>query len=704
MLPPCVTGIMSRVQIASSVRPDRPVPALIGNGQLVTTLDLHGYHMPVGVEETAYSSTQSFVMAGRRHGGAQHPLVDFGILTRTLSIDGDEQTGVAQGQTIYFDSGEIRSRTLHGPLLETTRTLIVLGHNLFFVETTLDNRSSVSVTASLELDYRLADRSGKRHPGLKVKDGLRFEHENNLGQIHFRSDGSGDVHVGADSANALHFLDIGPGESAAIRTWLVFSDRIRYEDPVGVDQLDVLLAENQAEWARFWNQSSISVGNEDVERFRASTLYTLRCQATPWSIPPTVSKPYWDGGAFHDELYPFLGLLSGGHGELASKVPHYRLATLPRALERGRACGALYPWSATEQGEERDPLGHWYTERFHLGQIAACAWWLWLHGEDVSQLDDLYPVLRETARYFQHEVIEACADGKLRTKRCTDFDESVGQIAAGPMTMGAAIFSLERAAEAARRLGRDREYCKKWERLAHGLRDSLVVDRQEKRYGIPEGKSLHLSIAGLVAPFFVDTVSDYARNSVRAIYDAGRTDFGWKAGLSEVFDGTTWIWTAGHLGMCFSVLGDGDGVWDCVARGPLAASQFLSPNEHLNKDGTPIVPWFTTGCGAWLTALHWMFVRVDDGGMHVLPAAPKSLANFSFRGLSGVAGVTVACQVSEGKVTSLKLTSPVPQPIAFEMPKVWSDDNLRDRLGDHDDYGDRWRFRVSLQPGENELL
>src|SRR5262249_50366474 len=202
------------------------------------------------------------------------------------------------------------------------------------------------------------------------------------------------------------------------------------------------------------------------------------------SAPPTLSKPYWDGGAFHDEMYPFLGLLSSNHAELAERIPYFRLATLPKAIERARARGALYPWSSTEFGDERDPNGLWLTERFHLGQIAVCIWMLWLYERDLNQLEDLYPVLREIARYFELNMLERDWEGRLRTRAWVVFDESVGAVTNGPFPICGAIASLEYAANAAELLELDARRIPHWRSLAAELRENLPVDEEALTFGI----------------------------------------------------------------------------------------------------------------------------------------------------------------------------------------------------------------------------
>src|SRR5207249_5665526 len=132
------------------------------------------------------------------------------------------------------------------------------------------------------------------------------------------------------------------------------------------------------------------------------------------------------------------------------------------AIQRARGRGALYPWSSTEYGEERDPNGLWLTERFHLGQFAVCNWFLWLYNRDKVQLDDLYPVLKEIARYFELNMLERDKQGRLRTKPCVDFDESAGEVTNGPLTISAAIARMEYAGNAPDTPGRHRDRTARW--------------------------------------------------------------------------------------------------------------------------------------------------------------------------------------------------------------------------------------------------
>lgn len=697
------------MQFESSIHPQRPVPALIGNGRLVTTVGRDGYHEGASSWGADGAATQEFVIAGRRLPGARHSLIPFGRIHMTLWVKGETPVVLEQTQSIHTDVGEVRTRRLYDSVLETSRSLILRHRNTALFETRISNHSQDDVPLSLEFDYVFGKRGDAAIHGLDWSareecGGITIEWESgdNLGAVYISSEGATWESDGRD-CRLIRAVSLGPGDEFVLRTAIDFSDREEFVSRMSHEAWEREIARHAVEWRAFWSTSEVVTGDADVDAFRLASLYTLACQATPWSIPPTVSERYWGAGAFHDEYYPYMGLASAGHERMASRIPKFRLLNLPEALRAGKGSGALYPWSSTEDGRERDPLGHWYTERFHLGQIAATAWTEWLYSRRIEELQDLYSILRECARYFELEMLVRDERGRLVTRACTDFDESVGEVEAGPFTMAAAVYCLDHAAEAARRLGVDHERRVIWSKLSDELRQNFAVDAKERRYIVPGGKSQHYSVVGYVVPFLCDDASEFARRTVGWASATLKTEQGWKPGLSKSFDGTTWIWTAGHLGMCFSVLRNGEAAWEAVRRGPLAAGQFMSPNEHLDAAGNPIVPWFTTGCGAWLAALHWMFVRVDDMGDHLFPAVPESLPDFSFRSLRLSKGVTVDARVRGGKIDYLSFGSPTALVFQIEVPRRFAV-QWPLACGKVTDLEDAWRIQFELLPGENTII
>lgn len=642
---------------------DGVVSALTGNGTLCTTLAPHGYHIAPEEATTAAHRTQYFVMAGRRQRGARHLLTHFGTLTRQVWVDGDLSEPQSGEQYLQPPLFRVLSYSFHPFLREEVLSHVLLTANAFRATGTYRNTDSTAHTVRVRIAYRYGDPAARRTVNM-VPDGvhLAYELEEQTGDIHFGFHRSAGETVEFQAAEDRTVLEVSallePEQTLTTNVWLHFSDRLHYEFPLNTREKKDFAVQSHAVEAQRWMQASAVVtGNKSVDGFRDSACYTLRCQATPWSIPPTVSEPYWGAGTFHDEMYPFFGLLSGNHADLAKRIPYFRLATLPQAQQRARGRGALYPWSSTEDGQERDPNGLWLTERFHLGQFAVCIWHLWLYERDVSLLDDLYPVLRDIARYYENEMIERDDNGRWRTRACVDFDESVGAVTNGPFTISAAIASLEYAANAAAMLMRDGERAERWRTLANGLRESLPQtegdDGSTGIYTIPDDKPLHYSLLGHIFPFRTDVQSLRARRSAEHIHRVCRSTQGWKPGFSEVFTGSNWIWTAGHLGIVHAMQENAALAWEAVRDATLSAGAFLSPNEHRDRNDVVQVPWFTTGCGAWLYALHALFVQVDEAGTRLLPAVPTECPNAHFTDLRGDSGVLVSAAFSEGRLVSL---------------------------------------------------
>jgi hypothetical protein len=693
---------------------DGVVSALTGNGVLCTTVCPTGYHAPPEAVDDLSHQTQHFVIAGRRRTGPQHPLVNFGTLSRSVRIGRSAPTVQTWQQTLELGPGVVVSEWTYAELRETTRSCVLLAENVFLADTVLFN------SAERDVELKLAVRYAFGEPDVEisvdhVEDGrtIHFALEEHLGTVLFRSRivaGAGELGFETEERGAIAHLStrLAAGESIVLSTWLHFSDRIGYEFPVGADEIDSAVERHEKGWSEFWSRSEVVTGDDRVDTFRRTSLYTLRCQCTPWSIPATLSSEYWGGGAFHDEMYPFFGLLSSNYPELAQRIPYFRLASLPQARMRARGRGALYPWSSTEQGEERDPHGHWLTERFHLGQFAVCIHALFLYERDDFQLQDLYPVLHDLARYFALNMLERDTDGRLGTRACTDFDESVGQVKNGPFTICAAISTLEYAAAAADRLGQDPERAKQWLSLAGELRQAqsgsptFTTDSGEEVYGIPDGKALHYSVLGPVFPFRVEVKGARSTATARYIHAVCRSSRGWKPGFSEVFEQQNWLWMAGHLGIVHALQENGPLAWEAIRVGPESAGAFLSPNEHRNRDDRVVVPWFTTGCGGWLYGLNAMFVQVDEEGTRLLAAVPAELADARFQDLRAERGVLVSAAFSHGRLETLTVRAPEEIGWRYQLPARYLEG--RKLAGEVIAEYDGWvRVKIDRLPAKKEV-
>jgi hypothetical protein len=690
------------MQFLSSTHENRQVPVLIGNGRLVTFLAPTGYH-ETGEEG---SHLEEIVLAGRRGPGPSYPLLSLGRIARTLLVDAEESQPVEAEQTLDVHSANVLSRLTHQKALESTRTLVLRHRNTILWDTGVTNTAETEVGVVLHLRYRVEEQDGVQFTFGEPEEGsatVAYDHGSNSGRIYLLVTDAV-IHPEGDGYSLTVSQNLRPGQTLRVRLALTFSDRFEYSEPFRWDERAAEVDRHETEWQAFWDASELVTNDPSVDAMRLMSLYTIACQATPWSIPPVLCRQPWHGGAFHDELYPILALLGSGHHDIAERAPYFRLACLPRAQLRAAGRGALYPWNSTENGEERDPVGPWYTERHHLGAIAAVAWFYFVYQKDVEVLSDFYPMLKSLAEYVAKEVIARDERGRWITRAFTDFDESAPAVECGPFTLAASAFVLSRAAEAAARLHLDVDRAAQWEMLARELQSNFPVDVASRRYIMPGGVPDHVACLGYIAPFFVDDGSPYARNTSKVLYEKLRTELGFRPGESPVFDGSAWMWTAGHLAMCFATLGEGELAWDTLRHGTKSVAQFDAPCEHLRADGSVAVPWFTTGCGAWLAGLQWMFARTDDNGDHLLDAVPESLSDFWFRGLRLSRGVSASARVQAGKLTFLSLSSPVRQAFSFDIPIRFAEGTCLTHVGRIFDLDTHWRVQLDLLEGPNDLV
>ncbi len=677
------------------------VSALTGNGEVCTTLGPTGYHSGCHRVGSPARLTQHFVWAGRRLHGPHHELADFGTLTLRVSLDGRDLTLGDWKQSIDPETGVVHSTCSFGRVLLRTRSFVCLPDNVFYARTTAlctgETAGELAITVTYTLG-QLADDAQWR----TETDGaaLAYSIEQMLGEVRVTAWAEG-----ADTSRlqtveqrcaATHTLQAEPGSGMVVTTAVQFSDRLRYTPPLSRAQVAAAETQQTDAWAQFTLRSRMTTGCPEVDAFRAMGLYTLRCQWTPWSVPASLSVPYWGGGAFHDEMYPFMAMLSAGHSDLAKRCCYFRLATLPAALARGLGRGALYPWSSTEAGEERDPHGNWLTERFHLGQFAACIAALWEMERDPRTLAELYPVLRAVTRYLETQVVEGLPGGAAGTRPCVDFDESVGIVRNGPYTVGAAAAALGWAAQAAEALGADPWFVKPWRQLSAAVAQSLALE--DGCFAIPDAQAFHYSVLGPIYPFRLQVGTPIARRTAARVHQLCRSGRAWKPGFSAVFDASEWMWTAGHLAVVHAMHQQAPSAWEAIQGGPASAGPYLSPNEHVAANGDYRVPWFTTGVGAWLYGLHASAAHVDGDELRVGWGISPALERVEFTGLAGPSGTRVSGMMERGCIKALTVSNEADVSLRLAMPAAACPASLSaPRLPDD---GRSAVFELRLRPGQ----
>lgn len=666
---------------------------LAGNGEIVTRFGPTGYHNGEATE--AAQGSRLIVWAGRRMNTPTCALIRFGKVERMLKID-DQTTGDDEwSQSLDYDNGVIVSTLHHGQIEERTCSLVCLTENLIIFRTKLVNNGPAPVRIEFACDYTIPDKIDQslNFPAMTHFDwdaertvstadtiqlnvvrrdadfSVQYHINRQLGEVRVQSFPACAISAETNGGKFTHQVTLAGGEQHEIWTWVMLSDRRKFSHFPDFARLQTLVDEHLRGWSDFWATSHVEFDDQRLTDLRQSALYGIRCNASPWSIPPNYAPEFWEGRTFHDELYPFLGLLSGGYVDLARRIPTFRLMTLPVALARGGGGAARFPWETIETGEEGSPFGHWNDERLHIGQFAETAWRYCLYQGDEDEICRFYPLLRGCAEMFVQDVLVRDEHGTLKTRRVTDFDEHIFPVSNGIFTVSAAIRTLESAAHAAERLGLDRRRSREWKSMASELRHSVPGNGHYTVADDADPEHWHIAQVGPIYPFAIDVDSPTAHETISLMHEALKTDRNLKAGTPPGYSGTHWMWATAMLATAYLLQGRGDEGYMLLTQVLNSVGPFLSPNEQYHEEHPlPLIPWFTTSSGAILFAMHSLFVQVDENGTTLLNGVGERLQNVRFQGLLATEGVRVSGEIRDGQLVCLVAHAPAMMDWGFHLP------------------------------------
>jgi len=136
----------------------------------------------------------------------------------------------------------------------------------------------------------------------------------------------------------------------------------------------------------------------------------------------------------------------------------------------------------------------------------------------------------------------------------------------------------------------------------------------------------------------------------------------------DVYDGSNWLWTAGHLGIVHAMQAMASEAWEAIIHGLGSCGPAMIPNEHIDGRGVVHVPWFTTGVGAWLYAIHAAFAWVDEHATHLASALPLEADRATFERVRGGGGVLLSGAVERGCLRELVAVAPRDMEWCFSLP------------------------------------
>ena len=678
---------MHKIKSFNGEIPRDYVPPLIGNGSLSMIIDHTGAQSMRKYFDYGGEFGQLIPMiwwAGRRYDDPLWKLIPFGHFEVYAKVNGRDLRTLPRTyweQELDVKGGMVKTvSTYNNGIRDCVTTFIPFNLNIIVVhKRVVADKSNARIQLVLRYVLHEVDREDRlprrmtinpqlddRLGALKIKysvDGARYY----KGIISLFSDVESSIDIPKNNVFELN------ASAAEATFYMLFTDN--YEDSSDgkklnekkVDELiqgvkkrhvSDIVAMHKGDWEKFWNMSYVNLPDRDLVDIWKTALYHIRCSTTKWSIPPGILNTHWWGKYFHDEIFPYLALISSNHVELAERVPLFRLRTLSKALRMTGGKGARYPYESTEDGDEGSPPGPTLYEIHQIATIALECWIHYLYTLNLNFLKKIYPVIRECAEYFRLWHVYEVGD-KAFIGACTDLDESIYPVREPLYTTCGAIRTFLSAAEASRILGLDEQLRPIWERLAKKLLENLPFDGEKY---VPFRGATHQSLGalGVVFPYEVlDPRDERARRTVFDYMERCRSAIGWRptsrTGSDAFFigEGEGWIWNTAWLATCLARMGEGELAYKVLKEIVEMVDTFGSINEAKTKSKT-VHHWFVTGAGAYVYALNEMLVQSTPVKIMLFPAIPLAWKDLSFK-LRCQGNVTVEAGVANSRLRFINI-------------------------------------------------
>ena len=398
---------------------------------------------------------------------------------------------------------------------------------------------------------------------------------------------------------------------------LAFADDFDGGDPAAaIDALvgrirragwDGLKRAHVGQWHAWCAQSFVSIPDKQLQRVYDTACYNLKCWSTCWSIPVGILPSHWNGTFFG---FTFFGpaLCATGHEDDMRKVARFWNSLLPAARIRASrsypddaSTGIRFAWLSDENGAETSGNGRWRDHILHMGTICHEAMTCWRYREDRAFLrETIYPVLKGSAEFYDHQAVYETKDGKTIIGKCCDLERMPSPVQNPFLTTCAAICAPGYDARSVAVLG------------------------------------------GLVPYGVIDSADPLQRAAVRD-FDQNMEEAGGM--LLNVKRVCTWYaaWTAAAQAR----LGDGAGAWRNLQKAASTCGRFGEIFEF-NDPGAMSIPWCSSPQGTFVQAVDEMLLRCVGDELHLAPAVPAEWRDFSFC-LKAYDDLTVEAEWKDGR-------------------------------------------------------
>ena len=657
-------------------------PPMLGNGEIALQLDFMGQMayevteadapLPEAERPSRSHATNNIWWAGRRYiYDFMRFLIPFGqLLTR---VEGQPDRPRAWSQSLDPEEAKMEAACIYenGDELETEA---FVHHDMNLVA--IRRRFMRETGGPIHYDYILRDNKGRAPEGSlppymeasatrdRVTGGLRIRYKvtgqwDYEGVILF----FGDHPLAADWKDNRFTLTDCTGEGGEL--YLILRDNIdeaEYEE-VAENQakhvlaagFDALFGEHRKAWAQFLAEGEVNLPDERLMRVYRAARYDSGAYTTRWSIPVGLSDCCWEGKFFaYDEYFTYIGLLTGGHRQLAERVPRFRREGLPQAIQRMSSGGlkvkeARYVWETAETGEEAARPGFWYEHIFHMANISVGAWEYFAYTNDLDYLrGSAYPVMRACAEFYLRHMVYRVEGGKTIIGKCTDWERLGSSVENAYMTTCSVIRTLRLTAQAAQILGVEPEFVKEARATADALWKDLPNDG-EKYIPHPGCGQKSIGVFGGMFPYRVNEEDNPLQRAAIEDYKLYEGTYG---NMYAVGGGVS-SWFAAWKSIAYARMHEPEAAMACLRQSADSEGCFGELFE-INEKKCIYRPWFTTSNGLYQAAVHSLLLQSGEGFVDLLPGWPRGEGDVSFT-LPAEGDLTVSVRVREGRLEELIL-------------------------------------------------
>ena len=428
-----------------------------------------------------------------------------------------------------------------------------------------------------------------------------------------------------------------------------------YEDKIYSCGFDGLLHECIEHYNDYFALGYVNTSDEKLNDIYRTSLYSIKCNTTKYSIAVGFNNCYWDGKYFpFDEYTSFFALLGANRLSLAKRVPTYRLKEcLPTAIVRGSDCHrteysedvAHFHWVSGEvDSYELASNGCWQDHVFHIPLIGIAAFNYYEYSQDSVFLGECYPMIRACSKFITKHMVYRNGDA-LYIGKCTDLERLGASVQNPFLTACGAIKLLECCAKAAKILNTDGDYADECVFVAKKLQENLPTE--DERY-VPhlECKQKSIAVFGGKFPFDVLESNDEKMLKAWDDFEENGTSYG---NMYPIGSGIS-PWYACWKAEGYARAGIRDRAYAALKQAYPSAGVFNELFE-INEEGCRIKPWFSTAAGIFVSSVNEMLLQCDGSIVKIMPGMPHHV-DASFK-LAAKGGITVEAEIKSKKLVSI---------------------------------------------------